>query len=479
MTLIKLCEEKIKLQKHQKEAGKQLNKSKSLIANHGLGSGKTLTSIAIGEKHPNESKLVLAPAALLHNYRKELHKFNIPETNYHLISYEKFRKNPQSVIDKFKPSTIIADEFHRSKDSDTLIGESIRSVRPKVKRFIGLTGTIAQNHPSEIGELLHNATGYPVLGSNPKEFKQYFIHERKINPNFFGRLIGRKPGVIEEPKNLNKFKEIASKYIHTFSGDEEYKKHIPTIEHEIKRIQMDKPQQKIYDYTFGKAPKWVKYKIMHDLPPSKKELTNMNAFLIGARQASDSTQPWTTKFEVTPKIHAVVNDIREGLKNDKNFKAAIYSNFLGAGVSPLAKQLERAKIPYGSFTGQETNEQRNKMVHDYNKGRLKALLLSPAGGEGLDLKNTKLMGILDQSWNRSRTNQAIGRAARFKSHESLPEGQRKLKVIEYLSEPKLGLLGKIKKVFRPNMHAIGVDEYIYHRAKDKESLNRQFTDVLK
>ena len=466
----------IKPQKHQKETVHQLHKAKSLIASHGLGSGKTLTSILAGERHPEESKLVVAPAALLHNYKKELHKFNIPDTNYHLVSYEKFRKNPNAIVDKYKPSLLIADEFHRTKDPGTLTGDSIRDIRPRVKRFLGLSGSIAQNHPSEIAELLHTATGHPVLG-NTKQFKQYFIHEKQVKPGFIGRLMGRKPGIVEEPKHLDKFKEIASKYINTFKGDAEYSKHIPKIEYETKRIGMNKEQQKVYDYTFGKSPRWLKYKIKHNLPPSKSEATNINAFLIGARQASSSTEPFGVK-DNTPKIDAIVHDLQHGLKHDKNFKGVVYSSFLDAGLHPLGNKLKKLNIPFGSFTGEQTNQERNDMIHNYNKGKLKTLLLSPAGGEGLDLKGTKYLGIMNPSWNPSKTNQVIGRGARYKSHEKLPEAERKLHVVQYLSEPRSNIFGKVKKFFKPSSHNIGVDEYVFNRAAEKEKLNRQFTEIL-
>lgn len=466
---------KIQSQPHQEEAVNQLEKSKSLIAYHGLGSGKTLTSILAGEQTPG-SKLVVAPAALLHNYKKELHKFNVSDKNYHLVSYETFRRNPNKFIDKYKPNMIIADEFHRTKDSATLTGDTLREARLRVPKFLGLTGSIAQNNPTEIASLLHTATGKPVLGTE-KEFKSTFINERKVKPGLIGRLMGRTPGIVEEPKNLGKFKDIASKYIHTFKGDEEYMKHIPKVEKSIIRIPMDKEQQKVYDYTFGKVPSWARFKIQNNLPPSKRESANINAFLIGARQASTATEPFGGQHS-TPKINAVMKDIESGLKSDKNFKGVVYSNFLEAGLNPLSNQLKKRNIPYGSFTGEQSNEERNQMVSDYNKGKLKALLISPAGGEGLDLKGTKYMGIMDSAWNPEKINQAIGRAARFKSHEKLPESERKVIVKQYLSEPKLGLLGKMKKFFRPNTHAIGVDEYIYNRAKEKEDLNRRFTEIL-
>lgn len=466
----------IKEQKHQKETVKQLDKSKSLIAHHGLGSGKTLTSIMAGEKTPG-NKLVLAPASLTHNYKKELNKFEVPTDKYHIVSYEKFRRNPNLYIDKIKPSLLIADEFHRAKDPDTLIGDSIRLARSKTNKFLGLTGSLAQNHPSEIASLLYTATGKPVLGDE-KLFRQNFIHEKLVKPGLIGRVLGKKPGVVEVPKNLDKFKEITSKYVNTFTGDEEYLKHVPKVTKEVVRIPMDDSQQKVYDYTFGRTPAWVKFKIRNNLPPSRRESANINAFLIGARQASTATEPFGGSA-ATPKLKAVLKDLDKGIKKDPNFKAVVYSSFLEGGLQPLAKRLEKNKIPYGMFTGDQTNKDRHQIIHDYNKGKLKTLLISPAGSEGLDLKGTKFMAILDPSWNPERINQTIGRTARFKSHESLPENERIVQVKQYLSEPKLGLLGKIKKIFKPDTHAVGVDEYILNRAKEKEDLNKKFLDILK
>ena len=478
MSLIKLASQEYKSQPHQIGAVNQLRKSHSAIFYHGLGSGKTKTSIDAGEKlAPNEPKLVITPAALQHNFKKELVKFNIPDKNYHLVSYETYRRNPQHYIDKYKPKMIIADEFHRTKDPGTMTGDALRDTRPQAKYFLGLTGSVAQNHPSEIAELLHTATGYPVLGDE-KHFREKYIHNKVVKPGIIGRIVGTKRGFIEEGKNLDKFKDIASRYIHTFSGDKEYIKHIPTVNREIKRIPMDEEQQKLYDYTFGKAPAWVKYKIKNNLPPNRHESTNMNAFLIGARQTSNATEGFGGTHS-TPKINAVINDLQHGIKTDKNFKGVVYSNFLENGLDPLAKRLEHLKIPYGSFTGEQSGEDRNQMVHDYNHNKLKALLISPAGGEGLDLKGTKFMGVMDPNWNPEKTNQAIGRTARFKSHELLPEKERNVKVIQYLSEPHLGLLGKLKKVFNKNIHAVGVDEYIYNRSQEKQKLNDQFTDALK
>jgi superfamily II DNA/RNA helicase len=200
--------------------------------------------------------------------------------------------------------------------------------------------------------------------------------------------------------------------------------------------------------------------------------------LIGARQASTALQPFG-EHASTPKIRAVVNDIESGIKNDPNFKGVVYSDFLQGGLTPLAAKLKRRNISYGMFTGEQSDIERNQMVRDYNKGKLKSLLISPAGGEGLDLKGSKYLGILNPSWNPAKTDQVIGRVARFKSHEHLPESERNVVVKQYLSEPRLGLLGKLKKLVKPSNHMIGVDEYVWNRSQEKKALNNQFTNALK
>ena len=56
------------------------------------------------------------------------------------------------------------------------------------------------------------------------------------------------------------------------------------------------------------------------------------------------------------------------------------------------------------------------------------LLASGAGSEGLDLKGTRLMQLLEPHWNESRLDQVIGRGIRYRSHEGLPPEDRNGKV---------------------------------------------------
>lgn len=464
-------------QKHQSEAANKSTKTTGIIFNHGLGSGKTFSSILAGEKDPG-SKLVVAPASLVENYSKELRKFNVKGDNYNIVSLETFRKNPELIVKKFKPSVLIADEIHRSRDEDTLTNEAFNKVRPKIKKFIGLTGSMLSNKPSEIVPLVNLAAGGPVF-RDIKSFDNDFLTHQKVRPGFLARTFLRaKPGEVTKPKNLDAFKKMVTPYIHSFSGNEEYLKHIPKVNKEVVHTTMSKEQQSYYDFANKKLPLWMRYKIANNIPPSKQEAVKLNAFLSTSRQISNSISSFGGK-DITPKMHSMVHDIRHGIKHNPNFKSVTFSNYIDAGLKPFSRELTRNNINHAIFSGEESQEARTKIIKDYNRGKLKHLLLSPAGFEGLDLRGTRLMQKMEPDWNPERSNQAIGRTARYMSHDYLPEKERNVTVKEYISDPRLGLMGKIKRFFKPDTHSNGVDSYIRNRANEKAELNKAFLDKLK
>jgi superfamily II DNA/RNA helicase len=145
------------------------------------------------------------------------------------------------------------------------------------------------------------------------------------------------------------------------------------------------------------------------------------------------------------------------------------------GIAPYRERLERAGIPYGEFTGQMNKKERDRLVQEYNEGKKRVLLVSSAGGEGLDLKGTRLIQVLEPHWNAEKLKQVEGRAIRYKSHDHLPSKERKVLVQNYLAtRPKAGFLEKLKL----RVPGLGIDEYLVDRSEDKERLIEQFRELL-
>ena len=92
-----------------------------------------------------------------------------------------------------------------------------------------------------------------------------------------------------------------------------------------------------------------------------------------------------------------------------------------AGASRIAQRCFAAGFPCIIFSGVLTTLQRDLLVSYYNRqdpNEIFVLVLTAAGGVGLDLKETKYVIILDVPWNPSTNDQAIARAIRYKSHAS-------------------------------------------------------------
>lgn len=65
---------------------------------------------------------------------------------------------------------------------------------------------------------------------------------------------------------------------------------------------------------------------------------------------------------------------------------------------------------------------------------IKTLLITPKGAEGITLKNVRQLHVVEHYWSYVRTEQVIGRAVRYKSHEELknPE-ERKVDIFKYVT----------------------------------------------
>ncbi len=99
------------------------------------------------------------------------------------------------------------------------------------------------------------------------------------------------------------------------------------------------------------------------------------------------------------------------------------------GMVPIMSKLKDNNIEYVYITGEKSIIHRKEAVDLYNSGKIKIFFISKSGSEGLDLKNTNYMIIMEPSWNDNLLTQIIGRVVRYKSHST--QSKSKQKVIIY------------------------------------------------
>ena len=458
------------LQPHQQRALKKALKNNVVLA-HSTGSGKTLAAIAIADALGLPTT-VFTPAPLVENFKKELekHKKGGPNVEVYSVPTAVSRDIPIK-----KGNTVIIDEAHMLRNASQR-QQYLKHIAENAGRVVALTGTPAYNAVEDWTPLIST-----LAGSRKMPDIKNFIRSKKVDPGFFARLRGIKPGSVDVLVNKEKLSKLYSPYVDVFDADIEK----PTRVDESIEVPMSPEQHRIYKFIKGQIPFYLRYKIENNLPPSKSESSMLNAFLTGVRQVSNSTQPFVSKElsieeleKDSPKLKRAADDLRELFKKNKDARAFVYSNFLGAGVEPLGRMLTKRGIKYNLFQGGLAPKVRKEIVRQYNEGEVPVILGTGAASEGLDLKKTSLVQILEPHWNNARIEQAIGRGIRYKSHEGLPPELRKVKVNRYYAtlpdeEPTFW-----EKIFGKPAPTASVDTYLRSRAEEKDRLIQEVKEAL-
>ena len=465
----KAAEDKVEFKDYQKIVSDKLKNSPGLVVFHGLGSGKTLTAINAVE-NLGMPATVVTPASLRTNFSKEVDKAHANPKHFDITSYERFSKDKETP----KGGVLVLDEAQRARNISSKTTKKLIAKRPYYNKALLLSGTPIQNYPYESAPLIDIAANKRVLPLAPKAFNDLYINKRPVNPSIISRLFrGAQTSYVSEPKNLDLYRSKVHGLVDYHKAKDEGN-YPSKIEKDV-IVPMDLEQQHLNDYFMQRLPKHLKYQVQNKLPVVKQDAGKLNSFISATRQLSNTTSRFINEPEHSPKFKAIIKRIEE-----TNGPSIVYSNYLDSGVRPLSTLLDAKKISHGVYTGELNDTQKKDLVQKYNAGKFKALLISGAGSEGLDLKNTRSVHLVNPGWNDARLDQVVGRAVRYKSHESLPESQRNVTVYNYLSEypkPKMNFIQRLG-IFPPKRKTSS-DEYLSALGAQKTKLNDSFLNILK
>ena len=171
---------------------------------------------------------------------------------------------------------------------------------------------------------------------------------------------------------------------------------------------------------------------------------------------------------------------------------------------------DMGKPHYALYTGTEDSEEREiirnifngdwkyipnniaaklrTISNDNNMGEIiKVLMITSAGSEGINLRNTRFVHIMEPYWHPVRLEQVIGRARRICSHQGLSEELRTVEVFIYLMvvtqdqlDGEFGIELKLKD--RSNIEPFlpqTSDEKLFEISTIKENLTDQILRAIK
>lgn len=433
----------IKLNPHQVVPIQYIRNNYGLVLFHSPGSGKTITSLSMALQFPTHNIIVITTKSSVKNFLDDIKKLNFKQ-NIKFYTYKKFiskyEKNINICLNKF----VIIDEVHRLRNEtrDMLF---IISATSSAFRLVLLTATPIINYPSDISVLVNMVKRTEVLPSDKKLFEFYYIGEEEelINKEIIVKKLSNAISYYENV-SLDDFPRVKTEIIRVEMSPEqmmEYKKYVGQIILEKKIINVD-TDVRLTDLA-------VNYKLLD----KKKK----NSFLSATRQLSNIVN----KTDITPKIRKIIDKIKQG-----PLPALIYSNYLDSGVFPIAKELELEGINHKIISGSVTESRLDKIINSYNEGKIKVLLITTAGSEALDLKKTRQVHIMEPHWNDAKIRQIIGRAIRYKSHESLPLNEREVQVYRWIS------------IFPLAVNYQTADEYLDELSKKKDELFLEFKKII-
>ncbi len=366
---------------HQIRVVNWLKTHRAIAAIYEVGSGKTLIGVMASQcfldANPKSKVIVIAPKSLIGNFQKEMVAYGVMNSERYVFhTFQSFQKS-QNACNACANDMVIIDEAHELRTVPNMSKKN-RSYQALLctkcaRKVLLLTATPFVNSMSDLKNIVAMIRGEETVPSK-KQFDQILN-----NPQMFRRYL----------------QDIFIYYSPTKEG-------YPEARMNHVEIPMHGDYLQMYEEIEEK----------NDAALARQGITgDPFAFYTGMRTA-------LLKLPSSDKIKFAEKKALEVYRMNK--KIVIYSNFKEAGTNIIATFLLKERVPFGLIDGTIKAHERDRIVRDYNSGKIKVLLITKAAGMGLDLKETRAIIVLDVPWNETNLKQVIGRAARFQSHVTLP-----------------------------------------------------------
>ena len=380
-----------------------------------MGLGKTLQTLTwlawlqSQNKKNHKPSLVICPASVLHNWRREAERFTphlkvlvlesgaarhglrkkIPQHDIIVTNYALLRRDLEE-LQKFAFRTVILDEAQFIKNPGAQVTQSVKQL--KSEHRLALTGTPLENRlldlwsivdfvqPGYLGTQEHFLETYEPRGGENAESAQRIARRRlsaKLRPLLLRRL--KKHVAKDLPDRIEQRRDCEL-------GDEQRKLYLAEL-----RRSRDQVMQVVATQGINKSK-------MHVLAA----LTRLRQIcchpkLVGNDSASGKTE---TLFELLDSL------VAEGQK------VLVFSQFVQM-LELLEKECRTRNINTHILTGQTKDRQEVVSAFQSDPNPAVFLLSLRAAGTGLNLTTASYVVLYDPWWNPAVEAQAIDRSHRI------------------------------------------------------------------
>ena len=384
-----------------------------------MGLGKTLQILAFLLSEKEQGKvgdelrtLIVAPASLVYNWKKEVERFTpqlsvcvmagtaherkeliknqTSNADVWITSYDLLKRDIELYQDIVFANEII-DEAQYIKNQTTHAAKSVRLVNSSFR--MALTGTPMENRLSELWSIF-----------------DYLM------PGFlYGYTRFRTE--IEMPIVSDKDEDAMTRLramIHPFilrRLKKDVLKELPEKQEEIVTVALSGEQEKLYQAHSQRLKMFLEDQNDEDFAQNKlqilAELTKLRQLCCGPELLLENYKGENAKLETC--IELITQAIAGG------HKILLFSQFTSM-LDLIGEELKKAKIDYYRIDGSVKKEARMEMVEQFQnpKNQVSVFCISlKAGGTGLNLTAADIVIHYDPWWNKAAQNQATDRAHRI------------------------------------------------------------------
>ena len=377
-----------------------------------MGLGKTIQSIAVLLRLKEENLLkkeclIVAPAALLNNWEKELGKFapSLKVTRYHgnrrkfngkhdiyLTTYQTAVRDEKKLKNKTF-SFLLVDEAHLMKNSGTRITKAVKTIKSKYK--LALSGTPVENRLEDLRSLFDFIL--PGYLGNAKNFKEQYRIPIEVMRN---KKMAQSLTKITSPFLLRRLKT-----------DKKIIKDLPDKIVSNEYAVLEKEQAVLYETVVAESMKKSKEANPKERPSLIFYLLTSLKQICNHPRVYDKESP--AIMELSGKARLLVTLLEKILANrEKTLVFSQYVETLDCLQRIIKKELGEAPLIYHGSMSQNT---RTETIEKFQTDpRAKIMLTSlKAGGLGLNLTAASRVIHYDLWYNPSVENQATDRAFRI------------------------------------------------------------------
>ena len=467
----------------------------NILVYHALGTGKTLSAIAIAEGFKeyvynlNRKIIVIVKnKSIANNFSKELFKIHRDKSPYEIkqlvqkyYSFKTFGKLTNQLAKtpkmEFSNTVIIVDEAHNLTSNESY--HTLRKILDNSynTRLVMLTATPIKNDISEFFQLA-NLLDPSVPIDDPSlttpittvtklaGTKLYKLVEKGtqfLEKKLVGKISYLAPDLATFPREYPESNERSRQFWESWMSDYQftiYQQQLADKSDTLYKTAVSSAFMVYPNNTFG-ADGYDTIIKNDKLLPEYKYVLDYNQDL--------------QKYSC--KLHTLIKLLKESTG-----KVFIYTNIVTKGGTSLLRHVLEAN-GYTQFSGKASqnafvvfdsnvsDSQRKLYLDTFNNKsntdgkQIRIIIGSQVLAEGITLKAIRQVHILDASWNMTQINQIIGRAIRKYSHSELPIRERNVKVYKHIA------------VHKSNGLFIDKEKYILSTEKDK--LNTQVYRLLK